>query len=249
MRYNSRHLEDSGPLDYKALPPADLVLECLRTGEELAWIEFVRRFQPLIASVALRVARQWGEPSASVIDDLIQETYLKLCVDLDRVRLLENFKFRHDGAIYGYLKVFTANLAQDHFKASHAQKRGGFVQTGSLDACAVEERGTSKESEVAAIERKILLRQVAACLEAVASGPTAKRDCRIFWLYYRVGLPASAIAALPTIGLSTKGVESTLLRLTRQVRDRLATCKPKSISPGRIGEGVQPSESFYKGES
>jgi DNA-directed RNA polymerase specialized sigma24 family protein len=233
-------------MEYATITPEELVLICFQTRDELAWAEFVRRFHPLIARVVLRVARHWGQNSHQAIDDLVQEVYLKLCAD--DLNLLRNFKSSHEGAIYGYLKVFTANLAQDHFKASHAKKRGGTAQTGSLDACAVEERGTLKEPEVAAFERKILLGQVAACLAAVASGSNAKRDCRMFWLYYRVGLSASAIAALPTIGLSTKGVESTLLRLTRQVRDRLTASKPKNSSPGRINEGVQSAESFYKGE-
>jgi RNA polymerase sigma-70 factor, ECF subfamily len=68
-------------VDYKALPPTELVLCCLRTGGELARTEFVRRFQPLISRVAFRVTRQWGQACSSVIDDLVQETYLKLCAD------------------------------------------------------------------------------------------------------------------------------------------------------------------------
>jgi RNA polymerase sigma-70 factor, ECF subfamily len=43
----------------------------------------------------------------------------------------------------------------------------------------------------------------------------------IFWLYYRDGLTARAIAQLPGIRLSVKGVESTIHRLTRRVRLRL----------------------------
>ena len=98
--------EDPAPLNYAVISPAELVVACLQEGNESAWVEFVRRFQPLIARVALRVARQWGEPSPQVIDDLIQETYLKLCAE--RLRVLRNFKSAHEDAIYGYIKVFTA---------------------------------------------------------------------------------------------------------------------------------------------
>ena len=54
-----------------------------------------------------------------------------------------------------------------------------------------------------------------------ASGNTADRDRTIFWLYYRQGLTTKAIATLPAIGLTIKGVESTLGRLTKMVRKRM----------------------------
>jgi RNA polymerase sigma-70 factor (ECF subfamily) len=229
-------------VNYSTITPHELILACLQTAEDSAWVEFVRRFQPLIARVTLRVARQWGDSSPQVIDDLVQEVYLKLCSD--NLRLLRSFKSSHEGAIYGYIKVFTANLVHDHFKASCAQKRGGSAETGSLDSDALAKGVTRKEPEDATLERKLLLGQVATCLKAVSSGPNAKRDCRIFWLYYRIGLSASAIAALPTIGLSIKGVESTILRLTRAVRRRLVPQKQEGESTSKTAEGIRPAESL-----
>src|ERR1700733_12575996 len=99
------------PLDYSAMSPNDLALLCFEQSDEAAWTEFVRRFHPLIARVALRVARQWGERSPQVVDDLVQNTYLKLCAE--RVSLLQKFSPVHSDAIYGYIKVFTANLVHD----------------------------------------------------------------------------------------------------------------------------------------
>ncbi len=220
----------------------ELALTCLRDGDESAWLEFIRRFNPLIASVALRVARQWGQDSPQVIDDLIQETYLKLCSE--RLQILRNFKSHHRDAIYGFLKVFTANLVQDHFKASRALKRGGSIETSSLNDDAPTERTSRVQMDVAIFERKLLFGQVTGCLNAVAAGPNAERDCRIFWLYYRVGLSANAIAALPTIGLTTKGVESTILRLTRAIRQRLVPQKQEGPTAGKTIEGINPTESL-----
>src|SRR6267154_193894 len=199
-------------LDYTAISSEDLVIACLQSGSEPAWAEFVRRFHPLVGSVVLRLARQWGEASPQLIDDLIQETYLKLCAE--RLHLLESFKSRHKGAIYAYIKVFTANLVHDHFKNAHSQKRGGGTSLTSIDRPDTVQTLPAAISSPAILERDILIRQIDACLQGVISGPESERDRRIFWLYYRVGLAASAIAALPTIALSTKGVESTLLRLT-----------------------------------
>lgn len=229
-------------MDYKALPPAELVLQCLRTGEESAWIEFVRRFQPLIGSVVIRVARQWGETSRAAIDDLIQETYLKLCAN--RFGLIQKFKSRHEDAIYGYIKVFTANLVHDHFKAFRAQKRGGDVETASINDGRSGDCSGRKEPAEVLVERRLLLGKVAAFLVVLTSGQNADRDRRIFWLYYRAGLSASAIATLPSIGLSTKGVESIIQRLTRAVRQELVAPKHDDLSTGKAVEGIRPTESL-----
>lgn len=224
------------------MPPEELVVACVQSGNESAWAEFVRRFHPLIARVALRIARQWGEASPEVIDDLIQETYLKLCAD--RLRPLQSFKSAHKDAIYGFIKVFTANLAHDHFKAARSQKRGGGTATASTDGEEAHRLVQIPSSTTTLLERNVLIQEIDVCLQIVASGPDLKRDRKIFWLYYRAGLAASAIAALPTIGLSTKGVESTLLRLTRQVRERLVNSKQESSGRGSLEEGIRPAESL-----
>jgi RNA polymerase sigma-70 factor, ECF subfamily len=229
-------------MDYEAMPPEELVVACVHSGNEAAWAEFVRRFHPLIARVALRVARQWGEASPDVIDDLIQETYLKLCAD--RLRVLQNFKSAHKDAIFGYIKVFTANVVHDHFKAARSQKRGGGTAPTSTDGENSYFLPQVPTSTTTLLERDVLIQEIDVCLQVVASGPDSKRDRKIFWLYYRAGLAASAIAALPTIGLSTKGVESTLLRLTRQVRERLVNSKQENPRQGSLEKGIRPAESL-----
>jgi RNA polymerase sigma-70 factor (ECF subfamily) len=217
--YNPLAIQETHSLDYAAISPEELVAACLQSGDQLAFAEFVRRFHPLIARVVLRVARQWGETSPPAIDDLIQETYLKLCSN--RMRVLQNFQSAHKDAIYGFMKVFTANLVHDHFKLTRSKKRGGGSAATSIDAEEPRSLPTDKRFAVDALERRLLIQEVGTCLQNAADGPNADRDRRIFWLYYRVGLSASEIAAIPRIELSTKGVESTLFRLTRQVRERL----------------------------
>jgi len=41
-------------------------------------LEFVRRFHPLISTVVLRTTRNCGQLTPTLLDDLVQETYLKL---------------------------------------------------------------------------------------------------------------------------------------------------------------------------
>lgn len=231
-------------MDYTALSPTDVALQCLRTGEESAWIEFVRRFQPLIAGVVIRMARRWGEASPDVVDDLVQETYLKLCSD--RQSLLQTFHPEHPDAIFGYIKVFTANLVHDHFKALRAEKRGGTRVESPTDSDH-EANWVSPTSDPMSIERTVLIGQIDASLRAVDSGPNVERDRKIFWLYYRSGLSANAIASIPAIGLTTKGVESALLRLTRLVRGALAA--PTTESKEKQQDSSQDQKGFRQAES
>src|ERR1700677_3947954 len=79
-------------MDYVALSSTELVRACAQTGRPLAWQEFIRRFNPLIAGVAIRTARRWGNFPLSLIDDLVQDTYLKLCAD--NYKLLRTFEPR-----------------------------------------------------------------------------------------------------------------------------------------------------------
>jgi RNA polymerase sigma-70 factor, ECF subfamily len=234
-------------VDYAALPPEELVVACAHHNVAPAWEEFVRRFQPLISTVALRTARQWGDPRVSVIDDLVQETYLKICAD--DCRLLRNFNPEHPGAFFGFLKMVTSNVVHDHFKAARAIKRGAGQITENLDP--YERDATSATGRSAShteiIEYDVLLGQIDTCLaRCVAAGELA-RSRRIFWLYYRCGLTAGAIANLPGIGLSTKGVESALLRLNRLVRGALGEASPRADSGSKspnTEKGLRPAGSF-----
>ena len=52
----------------------------------------------------------------------------------------------------------------------------------------------------------------------IAPRETVARDRLIFWMYYRQGFTAKAIAAIPSISLTVKGVEGVIQRLTGQLR-------------------------------
>ena len=79
---------------------------------------------------------------ADVLDELVQETYLKLCAD--QCRLLRGFQSRHPGSIFGYLKVVTANVVHDYFKSAHSSKRGAGQPGEALNPdCAAADRRRS----------------------------------------------------------------------------------------------------------
>jgi RNA polymerase sigma-70 factor, ECF subfamily len=211
-------------MSYRAFSTKELVEECAGSDNVQAWQEFVRRFQPLIAVVVLRTCRSWGSTSLSVVDDLVQETYLKLCGN--KSRLLREFDWQHPDAIYGFVKVLAANVVHDHFKSQYSEKRGSGQVPTALDqpaAAAVSDPTYSAR----AIERKVLLSQIERLIDQMTDGPTQQRDKLIFLLYYQQGMTAQDIASLPTVSLSIKGVESTILRMTRFVRQQLAE-KPRA---------------------
>jgi RNA polymerase sigma-70 factor, ECF subfamily len=199
-------------MSYAILSGGALAAACATTNDLAAWEEFVRRFQPLISRVAANAVCKWGDSSHQLVDDIVQETYLRLCSD--RCRLLRNFRERRPDAIFGFLKAVAASVAHDHMKAMYAAKRGGNADEITLTDC-VEPLAQAVPEEAT---RLLLLNEVD---HALLAGGASERDRMVFWLYYRDGLTAKAIASLNSVRLSTKGVESLILRLTRLVRSEL----------------------------
>jgi RNA polymerase sigma-70 factor (ECF subfamily) len=67
----------------------------------------------------------------------------------------------------------------------------------------------------------------------------------IFWLYYEQGMTAKAIAALPSINLTSKGVESAISRLTRLVREQVVQLRTeKNVEADQGEKGFRPATSF-----
>ncbi len=196
----------------------ELVAECLRGMTTEAWDEFVRRFQPLIASVTARVARDFGDVMLGLVDGLTQDVYLKLCAD--GFRLLRECRMPHENSIFSYLKFVAASVTHDHFKALRAHKRRTDLYAGEIQE---EEMQSSFRSEkwLSAAEERLLLGKIEEVLEEVTEGDHAERDRMVFWIYYRQGLTAKAIAAIPALNLTQKGIESLLSRITSSLRKQL----------------------------
>lgn len=203
---------------YADLSSPELIRGCAGSKDEEAWTEFIRRFHVVIAAAVLRTACLWGEPSHSQLDDLIQDTYLKLCEDDSR--LLRSFRPQCEGSIYGFLRVVAANVVHDRFKSSLAVKRGA-AQTEALVEAAQVDPKTVCQGTFEALNRRLQLEQVDRILMEVTAGKDQERKRAIFWLRHRQGLTAGEIAAIPAIKLTTEGVESVLLRLTVAIRDHV----------------------------
>ena len=141
----------------------------------------------------MRTATSFGDPSKETVDDLIQETYLKFCADNHRI--LREFEHRHPDAFLGYVQVVAANVARDHFRSFHSKRRGANqvqgISENFIPAAEEDSPGGPK-----AIERSVLIEEIQRHLNLCIAGAESERANRIFWLYYRAGLSAAAIAAL-----------------------------------------------------
>jgi RNA polymerase sigma-70 factor (ECF subfamily) len=208
-------------MGYEADPPglAALLHDCLSAGATAAtWEQFAERTQRLIAPAIVRGLRQFGAaPTRERVDDLVQDTFLKLCEN--NMAALRRFRGERPEALIAYLKIAACNVARDHARASLTDKRGSGRVDGAADEVIAAALDPATEREAA--DTRVLLDEIDRHL-AANGAPAGARDRSIFWLYYRQGLTARAIAELPSIGLSQKGVESTIYRLTRVVRELLA---------------------------
>jgi RNA polymerase sigma-70 factor (ECF subfamily) len=144
----------------------------------------------------------------------VQEVFLKLC-EQER-RILRNFEPRGEDSFLGLLRIVVASVANDYFRRLYSAKRGGKVLTMPLlDESAQATVGGTDDA--ARMQQSALLEQLDQKLRA-APDTIPERDRALFWLYYRQGYTAEEIARLPATGLTAKGVESALRRVTVWLR-------------------------------
>ncbi len=216
-------------MDLSKLSAQGLVQLCLESGDEAAWTEFVRRFHPVISGVVIKRLRRRIQPTPSLVDDLIQDTYLKLCAN--RFKALRNFDFQHENALFSFLKVVAVNVVEDYFRSRYNLKHWNGHEDEDLEA--VSNTIPARTGVTDEAEQRIVMGEIQQCFEARAAEPNHARDCMIFWLYYRHGLTAKAISQIADIGLEVKGVESTLFRLIRLVKTDLAQKPSRRTGSGR----------------
>jgi RNA polymerase sigma factor (sigma-70 family) len=226
------------PTRYSSLSLKDVVCLCASHSDEEVWEEFVSRVGKAISLTIMRTASLFGEPSRSLIEDLVQVTYLKLWED--KCRHLRDFAIQYPEAILGYLKKTAANTARDHFKHGHTQKSGGdkpHVSTSDVDP----EAGICVHGSEQKIAFEVFLNEIDDHLKRSLTGPDQERDRMIFWLYFRQGMSTKEIASLPTIGLGAKGVGSVIERLKHCVREHILEepsdsdeARAKSKLPGEL---------------
>ena len=204
-------------MDPQELSAQELVQLCLGNNQRAAWEEFVRRYQPTIASAVKQTARHWTMPQHALVDDLVHDTYLKLMAN--NCRALRELQLTHENAIFGFLRTVASHIVTDHFRGTRNKKRSSGKEDISLDDPDVF--APLAGGSGLTVEQEIMFREIDTILKSFSSEPNFVRDYCIFWLYYRYGFTAKAIASLSSIDLEVKGVESALLRLIKLVRSKM----------------------------
>src|SRR5262245_30092258 len=205
-------------MDFQTLSDQALLQHCLHSQDQACWTEFVRRFQPLLKKVVTKRLFRRIRPTPALVDDLVQETYLKLCAG--DFKPLRNFYFQHENAFFGFLKVVADHVVEDYFR----KVKPDIIEEDLVKVSAFVSSDSGSRPRA---ETETLIREIEQCLAERAADEHFSRDHAIFWLHYRQGLTAKQIASLSSIGLTVKGVESSLLRLTRYVREKLGPSSPK----------------------
>jgi RNA polymerase sigma-70 factor, ECF subfamily len=213
----------------------ELAQVCAKSSDAAEWEEFLRRTAPLVSLVVARVARLWENRSTpAVVDDIAQEVYLQLC-EQER-RILREFEPRGEDSFLALLRIVTTSVANDHFRRLYSAKRGGKVVTSQFAGDGVPSP-SSGNGEAKEIHRSVLLGQLDNLLQG-APDAVSDRDCNLFWLYYLQGFTAGEIALMPGIGLSPKGVESALRRVSAWLRHRIDAGMNKDGFDRPGGDGV-----------
>jgi RNA polymerase sigma factor (sigma-70 family) len=181
----------------------DELRDCLSNGASVTWEAFIALAQPVIAAAVFRAIRRWGGDQ-SVVDDLIQDTFAKLCAA--DCRVLRNFRGCDSVSLHAYLRVIATSMTADRFRAER-------VRPSSLDD-PESSPPLPDDRPAREIERNLLLDRVEKCLSS-----QEKRHRWIFWLYHRHGWSPQAISELPAVKMGKSGVETLLYRLTRTVAD------------------------------
>jgi RNA polymerase sigma-70 factor (ECF subfamily) len=192
-----------------------------------AWAELVRRYQRPILLILSRVL---GTASQADLQDLLQETYVRL---LERDgEALRNLRGEREGALRSFVLQVALRIALDHLRSRRRRS--------SLGASAAEQApqtGPTPEELVRAEERRMRL---AHAILQVASGGNTARDLLVLRAHLLSGLSSGEISRLD-VGLSRKGIETLLRRLLERVRERLQPClvTPLAVHPLAPARRVQ----------
>jgi DNA-directed RNA polymerase specialized sigma24 family protein len=198
-------------MNWPEMSDQELVELCLR-GEEDAWVEFLRRFQRLVAGVAAKTIRPWFVPNPGLLEDLWHDSLQKILAN--ECRILRELEWRHEGSLRGVLRSTASSVALDYVRKQRAPMRDVGLEE-QLDE-KVHDRPAVKNS-ASTTENRILMQELARCLEEhMDSEPEHKRDIAMYLLYHACNITAADLARLYQLGL--KGVENAVARIGRIAR-------------------------------
>ncbi len=194
------------------------LLDDCQAGKAAAWEDFYARFHALIRITVVKAARPFGCSDRTVFEELVQETYVRLCAA--NFRILRTARSEHPNAIFALVQSVAWATAVDSFRNRYAAKRGGEVRTVSFDGL-LRDVALPQHSPENQLETRLLIEKVEDHLDAFLDEATRDRDKSVFWLHYRQGFTAVEISRIARVGLTPKGVESLLHRIVGELKDKM----------------------------
>lgn len=194
----------------------DLAKACCDTTNEMAWLEFYRRFNRDMTVVAGAVAASNGQHSFHLYDEIVQEMYVRICND--GCRFLQLFSPRTEHEASALIRDLASKTARNFFRDAHRKKRSGGTRV-SADELDFLDVSSSRKDESTEIEQQILVQDLLRRLKStLRSSRFASRDELIFRLRFQEGFTAREIAGLPNVGLSARGVEGSIRRSVSRLK-------------------------------
>ncbi len=203
-------------MSFKDLSHNDLIKHLANNpSDELAWLEFISRFQKRICFTIYRTAQTLDFKYAlDNVNDLAQEVYAKLLKN--DAEPLKNFTGKYENSILNYLDVIATRIVYIEFEASKAQKRPPAHLGRSINAPIAKdgESGGAELHEILKVsgwdaeERTEDLKEaIEHCLsDLLSSSRNYERDRIIFCSYFYDGLSPDEIASDPNINISSKRI-------------------------------------------
>lgn len=210
---------------------SELLERCSRQPtDNVAWEEFVRRFQPTIRSNVIKTFQRKSHEDHDrkpqfpddLIEDLVQDVYKRLIAD--RNRAFDRFEGEYENSIYQYLAMIAINVVRDHFRQVRAQKRpkvsyslDELLEAGDSALLNSAVSGLDGQPQTG-LDPRFTSEEIDQALRKAATGKNRDRDILIFQLRYYEGLTLEEIAKVTRGKLSAISVGSILNRTARKIR-------------------------------
>jgi RNA polymerase sigma factor (sigma-70 family) len=169
---------------------------------EAAWCEFVRRTQPVIVGTIYKGLCGRLPVREELIEDLTQDTYAKLLKN--DCAYLRSFVPRYENALYPYLKVATANTAEDYYRQWKRKHEEQLPEVFDYSAPGADPWTRMRIQEIFDYAEQKL----------------SEQDYDIFVFYHRYGFTAREISELPGINRAENQVEYVLWDMMRELKDK-----------------------------
>lgn len=214
---------------------AELLKRCSkRPPDEVAWQEFVRRYDHTIRVNVVKTFHRKAREEADrkpqfpddLIEDLVQAVYVRLVEDNNRA--IERFEGEYANSIFQYLSMISINVVRDYFREMRAQKRpkvsyslDELLETSGDGALFDEGHSRIEGLSPSHARESLTIEEVEQALNKIVTGKNRSRDILIFKLRYNEGLTLEEITKAMSLDISAISVGSILNRIIRRLRQML----------------------------